>query len=936
MTYDKLKPEKRLAILIWLMLLFVILHLSLSVFAVPINIPLKQWIALETPDPGKGVTYGYSPTSSMKHVAAAHNPINGRIYFEGGDYFNPGVGSQSYQQTTYSLSIADRFSNLSNRNAGWRLEYPACGPAGNIQPKHPDTVGWAWDSKRNVFWMVPGVMEFYGPGNTDCPGESNAFGSDPGFIYNHFMTFNPATQQWTDRSSNIGNRAYQSWAAEYDSVNDTIIRFGSDDFGNPVVGVYDIVKDKWTNYPLNLNAAGNPIFIYTESSAIDLDKRLVYAIDGNSGRLHSFHLDSHNISDLGPVPGGTNPAASGFTHIAWDSINKVLMWPKIGSGPLNIYHPDTKTWEANIPTTTNIPGLNAKGRLAVFDPYQNVLIFYGGIGDGVPVDPYFYIYRYADGTGAPPPPDTTPPAISNVLASGITSNSATITWNTNEMSTHQVEYGLTASYGSQTIENLNLMTSHSETLSGLSTNTLYHFRVRSKDASGNLAVSTDFTFTTASSSLPPDTTPPVISNVIVYNITQNSANVTWNTDEMATHQVEYGLTNSYGSSTTLNQNLMIYHSEKITGLVSNTTYHYKVKSRDASGNLAMSNDFNLTTLSPLPLADSDNDGVTDDKDFCPSTSSNVNVSKDGCPIPPSIKFSPNLTTNFSNVDLRNFTGFKIGVPDLGQIDFGANQINLLKQDSSGAFIPLDLANLIDFPPNKVVVRSDLFRNINVSSTITLFNVTNITNPSIFRENSQCAECRIDSFSGNAITFTVPHYTEYSVKEGSYCGDSFCSSQESCSSCSSDCGSCPSSSSGSSGGGSSGSGGSSSNWQRETFYVCSQDWECGEWSACVDGEQTRKCNLAKVPQHAQDTPCPSLSTRPITTRKCETVDLSVSGQSGEQQQPKSQKVLSKQGGTRSFITRESSQLLSFAYILIFILGFVIIVLAVSAIILFKKK
>ncbi|NLT69020.1 MAG: hypothetical protein GXX84_20735, partial [Acidobacteria bacterium] len=102
-----------------------------------------------------------------------------------------------------------------------------------------------------------------------------------------------------------------------------------------------------------------------------------------------------------------------------------------------------------------------------------------------------------------PPPDTTPPVISGVSSSNITSNSARITWTTNEASDTQVEYGKTTSYGSSTTLNGSMVTSHSHTLSGLSANTTYHYRVKSKDAAGNLATSPDYTFKTAAA---PDTT----------------------------------------------------------------------------------------------------------------------------------------------------------------------------------------------------------------------------------------------------------------------------------------------------------------------------------------------------------------------------------------------------------------------------------------------
>lgn len=100
------------------------------------------------------------------------------------------------------------------------------------------------------------------------------------------------------------------------------------------------------------------------------------------------------------------------------------------------------------------------------------------------------------------PPDTQPPVISNVQSSNITTSSAVITWTTDEASNSVVEYGLTTSYGSSS-SNSSLVTSHSITLSGLSSNTLYHYRVSSTDASNNTATSGDFTFTTLAPSLPP-------------------------------------------------------------------------------------------------------------------------------------------------------------------------------------------------------------------------------------------------------------------------------------------------------------------------------------------------------------------------------------------------------------------------------------------------
>lgn len=106
--------------------------------------------------------------------------------------------------------------------------------------------------------------------------------------------------------------------------------------------------------------------------------------------------------------------------------------------------------------------------------------------------------------------ETTPPNISNVQSGSVTSNSALITWSTDENSNSVVEYGVSTAYGSRagdTAENATYVASHSVTLSGLAANTLYHYRVKSTDALGNTSTSGDFTFQT----------PPSAWQVITYD-----------------------------------------------------------------------------------------------------------------------------------------------------------------------------------------------------------------------------------------------------------------------------------------------------------------------------------------------------------------------------------------------------------------------------------
>ncbi len=187
---------------------------------------------------------------------------------------------------------------------------------------------------------------------------------------------------------------------------------------------------------------------------------------------------------------------------------------------------------------------------------------------------------------------STPPVISGVLATGITSSGVTILWNTNQAATSQVAYGLTTGYGSFSALNSTRVSSHSRNLTGLSPATTYNYRVISTDAAGNTATSGNFTFTTAPVA---DTTAPVLSSIAVSGLNSTQATVSWTSNEAATSQVAYGLTTSYSNISALNSTRVTSHSRNLTGLSPATTYNYRVISTDAAGNTATSGNFIFTT-----------------------------------------------------------------------------------------------------------------------------------------------------------------------------------------------------------------------------------------------------------------------------------------------------------------------------------------------------
>lgn len=101
---------------------------------------------------------------------------------------------------------------------------------------------------------------------------------------------------------------------------------------------------------------------------------------------------------------------------------------------------------------------------------------------------------------------------------------------------------------------------------------------------------------------PSDTTAPEIGNVSASRISGTSVTITWTTDEPADSQVEiitmrsrWRTAENAGSGGELDSAMKRDHSRVLTGLNPGTTYSYRVKSRDAAGNLSVSEGHSVTT-----------------------------------------------------------------------------------------------------------------------------------------------------------------------------------------------------------------------------------------------------------------------------------------------------------------------------------------------------
>jgi hypothetical protein len=104
-------------------------------------------------------------------------------------------------------------------------------------------------------------------------------------------------------------------------------------------------------------------------------------------------------------------------------------------------------------------------------------------------------------------PAVAAPVVSAVAASNVTSTSASITWTTSKVADSQVQYGLNG-YTSTTTDNTTMVAQHTVSLASLTASTIYHYCVLSRDATGYLTTSGDFSFTTGAAQPPPPPPPP--------------------------------------------------------------------------------------------------------------------------------------------------------------------------------------------------------------------------------------------------------------------------------------------------------------------------------------------------------------------------------------------------------------------------------------------
>ncbi|MFH1237788.1 MAG: PKD domain-containing protein, partial [Candidatus Aenigmatarchaeota archaeon] len=240
-------------------------------------------------------------------------------------------------------------------------------------------------------------------------------------------------------------------------------------------------------------------------------------------------------------------------------------------------------------------------------------------------------------------------------------------------------------------------------------------------------------------------------------------------------------------------------------------------------------------VNEVAAKDSDNDGVEDSQDRCPGTELMVPVNEYGCQPPKYTEFENNQTTDLSVIDITNATKIVLVVPGKVMIEFRRNEINL-------AGINLD--KFIDVGENNVTIKTAIAPELNRSAVLTFYNVS-MDNPIIARDGDYCDDCKILAFENRTLTFSVPHFTTYSLLSylsfSGYCGDKLCSIYESCSACPEDCSKCGA-------------------IDTKPPGACEEMWACSGWSECNELDiRTRECNDINL--------CGSRDRKPAEAMEC---------------------------------------------------------------------
>jgi hypothetical protein len=186
----------------------------------------------------------------------------------------------------------------------------------------------------------------------------------------------------------------------------------------------------------------------------------------------------------------------------------------------------------------------------------------------------------------------TPPNIITTPTVNASFDSAEISWVTSRDSTSFVYYGSTPSKLDQSKGTLDATSTHTVSISGLSPQTVYYYKVQSFDLERNYDLAD--TYSQVFSLRTTETA--VVSQVTSSDETVQSIVLAWKSNVPTRSTVEYGLNSGYGLSLDENSGFGTSHMMKLEGLQGGTTYHFRIKADTQYGSEIKSDDYQFATV----------------------------------------------------------------------------------------------------------------------------------------------------------------------------------------------------------------------------------------------------------------------------------------------------------------------------------------------------
>lgn len=169
-------------------------------------------------------------------------------------------------------------------------------------------------------------------------------------------------------------------------------------------------------------------------------------------------------------------------------------------------------------------------------------------------------------------------SIFNVAVADLGLNRATVNWETANYSTSSLEWGLSSIYGNYLDRAEQKDKKHSINISNLSSGTLYHFRVRSVEDSGNILTSDDYAFTTYEL--------PQITKYTLGEVKDTSIALQWISNIPIDSNVRYTDTATNQTEMQGKEDRVTDHKLILENLDAGKSYKIEIQGRDEKGNMA--------------------------------------------------------------------------------------------------------------------------------------------------------------------------------------------------------------------------------------------------------------------------------------------------------------------------------------------------------------